>query len=354
MAKMKTMDIYLQRGLSLVELMVGMVLGLFLALGIAQISLSNNSSFRTQEGMAKIQEGGRYAMNRIGSAVRLAGFFGCSGVHSNLTVPADVLAVSPPSGLSTITTKTPIAGENDVSALTTIGGKTLVPGSDTITLRGSGMVGVSYIGDDQPLAEDIPLTSANYTIVEGNLVMIGDCQAINIVRATKDTTSSLVKHALTSDGSAFNTSDSLTKQFGSDAIVAKPFINTFFVADSGRTNHEGDSVMSLYVLTMYDDVYELVEGVSDLQVTYGVDTNPGSDDGALSSNRYMNAKQVSDANMWDSVVSARVSLLVDSVDAAVNKSSEYTFLGSTYTPSSTDRRLKKEFTGLFTMRNRAL
>ncbi len=347
---MNNQGMYRQQGFSLVELMVGMVLGLFLAMGVAQVFVSNNSTFRTQEGLAKIQEGGRFAMQRISSAVRLAGFFGCAGPSDKeLTADVYVLASDPPGGLTSIATGTPITGQNNVLTGTTISGRTLVTGSDTITLRGSGMAGVSYTGTETDPAGDITINTATYPIVEGDYVLISDCSTINMVRASKDTTQSLVKHAMTSDGNDYNTQDRLTKYFGADAIVTNPFINTFFVADSGRTNYQGNSVTSLYMQDMSGAVHELVEGVSQLQVMYGVDT-----DEDYQSDRYMDASQITTANNWGDVVSVRISLLVDSVDDALQERAAYTFMGTSYTPSTGDRRLRKEFTGFYTLRNRAL
>ncbi len=347
---MNNQGMYGQQGFSLVELMVGMIIGLFLAMGVAQVFISNNSTFRSQEGLSRVQEGGRFAMQRISSAVRLAGFFGCSGPSDKeLTADAYVLASSPPSGLATITTDTPVTGQDNVAASTSISGKTLVTGSDTITLRGSGMAGVSYTGTDASPAADITINTATYPIVEGDYVLISDCSTINMVRATEDTTQSLVKHAMTSGGDDYNTQDSLTKLFGADAIVTNPFINTFFVADSGRTNYQGNSVTSLYMQDMSGAVHELVEGVSQLQVMYGVDT-----DEDYQSDRYMDASQITTAKNWGDVVSVRVSLLVDSVDDALQEPTDYVFMETSYTPGTGDKRLRKEFTGFYTLRNRAL
>ena len=330
-----------QQGLSLVELLVGMVLGLFLVLGVGEIFLANKTTFRSQEGMARIQEGGRFAMQRISEAVRSAGFFGCAGLSS---VIPKVIASTPPAGLSSITTDTPIVGAEDVSAGTTIGSKSLVTGSDTITLRGTGVGGVSYTGDDVAPSQDIPVSATYSTFVEGDYVLVTDCSKADLFRATKDTAPTLVKHALTSDGTTYNISAELSQQYGKDTIVVKPYINTFFVADSGRDNYQGDDVMSLYQRGLNGSVQELVEGVSDLQVLYGVSTDADDEPEG-----YLNASQISAAN-WSGVVSVRISLLVDSIDAALNKPATYTFLGASVTPA--DKRLRKEFTGLFVLRNR--
>lgn len=68
-----------QQGLSLIELMVAMVLGLLVTAGIITIFLSTSSSNRAQAEMAVLQENGRFAINRIASDVALANALYCSG-----------------------------------------------------------------------------------------------------------------------------------------------------------------------------------------------------------------------------------------------------------------------------------
>lgn len=342
---MKRRAFYWQQGLSLVELMVGMVLGLFLVLGIGQVFVSNNNTFRTQEGMAKIQEGGRFAMQRISAAIRSAGFFGCSGVDE--VNKFYVVADNPPDGLKSVTSDTPIIGEDDVSSGTTIDGKSLVVGSDTVTLRGSGMSGIAYTGVDLNPTQDIPIANGNISFLEADYVLISDCKVGTLFRVSK-VNSGVIEHKAACDsGGTCNTSASLGKLYGGDATITHLYAHTFFVADSGRTNHQGDPVMSLYIQNHTGSTFELVEGVSQLQVLYGVDKN-----GDLQAEAYMDASEITAADNWDGVVSVQFSLLLDSVDDAVNTPTAYTFQGTSYTP--TDRRLRKEFTALFTLRNRAL
>ncbi len=337
---MKKLAIFRQHGFSLVELMVGMILGLFLVLGIGQVFVSNNNTFRTQEGMAKIQEGGRFAMQHISSAIRSAGFFGCAGLNSKIKYY--VIADPAPDGLDAINLTTPVSGQNNVAS-GDIGGKTLVVNSDTITLRGSGGSGMDYTGIEVAPGEDVPIANGNVTFKEEDYVLVTDCSVADLFRATSASLTS-IKHDTTCDtsGDTCNKRATLSKLYGADAIVVQPYSKTFFVADSGRTNAQGNAVMSLYLKGTSGTVAELVEGVSMMQVLYGVDTN----------NDHVAERYMDTPTSWQDVVSVRVSLLMDSVDDAANAPVDYTFLGASYSSPVTDRRMKKEFTGLFTLRNR--
>ena len=63
-----------QRGLSLVELMIGLTLGLILLLGIIQVFISSKQTFATNDAMAKLQENGRFALEFITQSARQAGY----------------------------------------------------------------------------------------------------------------------------------------------------------------------------------------------------------------------------------------------------------------------------------------
>ncbi len=65
-----------QRGVSLIELMVAVVVGLLLLGGLIQVYLSNKQSYNAQEQLARMQESGRFAMDMITLDLRRAGYWG--------------------------------------------------------------------------------------------------------------------------------------------------------------------------------------------------------------------------------------------------------------------------------------
>lgn len=63
-----------QRGFSLVELMVAVVLGLLLTIVVSTIFLGGKQTFKTQDDLSRVQENGRFALDLLGRTVRLAGY----------------------------------------------------------------------------------------------------------------------------------------------------------------------------------------------------------------------------------------------------------------------------------------
>lgn len=64
-----------QRGVSLIELMVSLVIGLIILLGITQIFTANRQTYTIQESVGRLQENGQYAINFIARHLRHAGYY---------------------------------------------------------------------------------------------------------------------------------------------------------------------------------------------------------------------------------------------------------------------------------------
>jgi type IV pilus assembly protein PilW len=108
-----------QRGLTLVELMIALALGLLLVAGVGAVYLGSNQTYRTAQAGARIQETGRYALDVIGRSLRQAGF---------KSVPSNPAAAMPTfSG-------TPIRGVNSACP-------TASPVTDILTAQFDGVAG---------------------------------------------------------------------------------------------------------------------------------------------------------------------------------------------------------------------
>jgi len=62
-----------QAGLTLVEIMIALTLGLIVLLAVGSIYLGSRQTYRVQEDNARLQEAGRYALEVIGRSIRQAG-----------------------------------------------------------------------------------------------------------------------------------------------------------------------------------------------------------------------------------------------------------------------------------------
>ena len=62
-----------QKGLTLVELMIAITLGLIVLLAIGSIYINSRQTYRVQEDNARLQEAGKYALEVLGRSIRQAG-----------------------------------------------------------------------------------------------------------------------------------------------------------------------------------------------------------------------------------------------------------------------------------------
>lgn len=84
-----------QKGLTLIELMISMTLGLMLVAVTAGVLLSSNRNFMQDDSYSRMQENGRFALRHLTHELTMANYWGgminpgTSGISNNLTVTTD-------------------------------------------------------------------------------------------------------------------------------------------------------------------------------------------------------------------------------------------------------------------------
>lgn len=151
-----------QRGMTLVELMIAMVVGLLLLAGVIQIFLSGKQSYRTQEGLSRLQENGRFAMDVFALNLRHAGFKPNALSRDDLEFSIDTNAVSPTNASFGISGQTVAGTDNNGSATDLI-----LNGSDTLTFRfrGTGSAVQAPLADclgESPATADTMIVNTLY------------------------------------------------------------------------------------------------------------------------------------------------------------------------------------------------
>ncbi|ACL74295.1 conserved hypothetical protein [Thioalkalivibrio sulfidiphilus HL-EbGr7] len=323
-----------QKGLSLVELMVAMVIALILTAGVISIFVGSQTAYRFNDAMSRVQENGRYAINVLSHDVRMAGYAGCARPGA---VPISNIA-NPPT-LGDFDPALLVEGMDDVSAGTTIGTRQVVAGTDVLILRG-GSDAVGQLNAQKVENANAQLVANAGGWVAGDVLMVTDCTAVDIFRATN--VSSGASGTTIAHASSMNTQNFLSKVYFQGAEVMAYRERSYFVA----FRDANAPVPSLYRRVGQANSEELVEGVEDLQILYGVDTS-----GDQQVDTYMNAGQVAAANRWPDVLSVRLSmLLVSPENNVIDAPQQITFNGVTFTPA--DRRLRQIATTTIGLRNR--
>ncbi len=328
-----------QQGLTLVEIMISMLLGIMLIGGVGKIYINSQESFRLQEALSRIQENGRFAIDYLSKQIRMAGFQGCPNLGS---VVPNIIANNPPSGFDLSSS---LRGYDYTGAA--IPGYTLpndvIANTDILTVQRAGGcgAGVTHAMDNENANVKVLITNT-CDFQSNDVLFITDCRNADIFRAsTVSNDAGNANWENIAHANNVNTTNRLSKEYDEDAEVFKFNGMEFYI----RNNPAG--FPSLYHGLFEGAVEELVEGVENMQITYGVEIA-----GAASSNySYMTADAVTTAGFWEGVRSVRVSLLLQSVeDNLTPTSTAYDYNGATVTPG--DRRLRRVFTTTVFIRNR--
>lgn len=325
-----------QQGLSVVEVMVAMLLSLILIGGVIQVFATNRVVARTQSESARVQENGRIALDILTDEIRMAGFQGCTNLDQ--VVPNSIVS---PAGSVNFTSDNAIngyeySGGSWTPALTTPPAN-VVDGTDLVEIRAASCT--AYLTGQMSTDNANIQIGVNNTcdFQAGDIVVISDCQSADIFKATSVSEGGAI--TTIAHANSTNTTNRLTRPYGTDATVSKYEVVQFYV----RENAYG--IPALYEARGVDGstVTELVEGVEDMQATYGEDTN---NDGTADA--YQEAANVAN---WSNVVSARLTLLLQSAEDEVTSTKQtYTFNGTTTT--ATDNRLRQEMGSTVLLRNR--
>jgi type IV pilus assembly protein PilW len=303
-----------------------------------------------QENLSRLQENGRFAMDFITRDNRMIGYQGCG---SRSIIPNVIVAPQNPNPNpapvtlpGTPRTSTPLIGSDNVVnnwSSSACGGTNCVAGTDALTYH-FGASCAYLTGNLTSVNANIQIPAPNSCNINMyDVVMVSDCSSTDIFIATSASSGSgtqTIAHANNQ-----NNGVNLSKAYGSNAEVLAYRSYSFFI----RNNAAGEPALwrlDNAIPTSTTNPLELVEGVENMQILYGADTDATPDG---TPNYYVPAGTAG-LNM-NQVVSIRISVLVRSMDNGLAAQPvAYTYNGATVTP--TDRRIRRVFTSTIALRNR--
>ncbi len=340
-------------GFTLIELMVALVIGAILTAGLLEIFIGGKKTYQVQQALSRIQENGRFALEFLNRDIRMAGAMGCLKVAWN---PAGNLPMNLTNTLDS--TALPynflvaIEGFDGASALppylTSQLGTQPTTGTDIIVVRSIVGAPARVVANND--AEAV-FTEVSQNFDSGDLLALSDCAKARVFQAGDIATHEGIRtitHPASGVpgndpaiwGGAGETGDF---RFGADAEVYRVQTRLYYI----RPNP--NQVPALYQKADANVPRELIEGVQDMQILYGVAESPGV------VSQYLKADQVTAAAAWPRVVSVRVNLLLQSANNRLADAPQpYAFNGVTVTPSGDDLRLRRIFATTVAIRNRVL
>ena len=374
---MKTIARKRATGLTLIELMIALVIGLILLLGVMQIFAASRSAYQLSEGLARTQENGRFAMDYLQRDIRMAGHFGCindqarllttNALNSHMGVADNALnfAVSIRGYEATGSAPNNTVNLSSLPASTWspalpafLSGLSPAPraGSDIVVLRDMASEGVPVIA---VAAGQVNVASAKWDVLTSTgvasptLFGIADCTYADVFQGT---TVNAGTGVITAAVSGLNT-------------TVPDFAGRYTASPSGQSMLYRAESLAYYVATgaggepsLYRTRFtsatggvteELVEGIESLQLIYGQDASSVT---ALSGNMtvYNTAQTLAAVeNNWRRVGQVQVGILARSPNAAsaATATNALRAQGTTYTVPA-DSRFRTTYESTIALRNR--
>ena len=332
-----------QQGFSLVELMVALAIGLVAVGAVSAVLVSSSSIYRVSDNRARIQENARFAVRALEQDVRQAGFMGCF----NLSMfPTRFENLAQNKGDFEKDYQTWIGGyEAGASAWTPaldakVGGaaRTPIAGNDVLVVR-------LPAGQSVAMSDDMPSTSVPIPVAsvegfkKGMLAIISDCSYANLFVVGTMAADKKLVHARDE-----NTSPKLTRVFSpADGAMVTPVTTVSYFLAAASDGVAGNR--ALFRQNGLAAPEEIADGVENLQIEYGIDTDAVADG---VTNQFVSADKIGAAQ----VTALKVSLLVRSpADNLALSRQVFNFNGAVGV-SGADRRLYTPFSTTITLRNR--
>lgn len=309
-----------QTGYTLIELLVGSFIGLFLVAGMGQMYLSGKQTYNVSQSIGRAQEDLRFAYHFLSRDIRETSFPGCLRTVRNMTPAAgrnnlndldikiagwDHDDTSPGDDPVVLNTEYSVStARGDWNGLSVNGSTDLpnfidsVPNSDVVMVRSiAPLDGAILSGSGDLAATPTVLALSSVDIAASDVLVVGNCRVADQFVVASPT-----------NGSVTATANTFRGDWGPGSRAYK-ITNTYYYIGL----RDGAETPSLYRINTTPNgpvspAQELVEGVESMQVLYGVDTD---DVRPRSPNRYVSARDVVTAETdWENVVTTRVGLIL--------------------------------------------
>lgn len=382
-----------QTGVSLIELMIGLVIAGLIALGLVQIFGASSATSQMTEGLSRVQENGRFATQFLQRQLRMVGFMGCGADTGRFVQNSFVNHLTQFDG--TVPGGDKYRFQRPIEAFTAgVGAKPaelaaelIEDGTDVLILRvlseeSTPVVSISKASNTLTLLIGDP--SAAFLPEPGKKVLFGlqNCRSADIFAGSLSGTTPGSTVGVDGKTSPNVYADPSVDNCGTapcpwDFRISNAFLNAKPLVGASNLNaevHRAEyyalfikknpaGIKSLYLMRFnrkaatLDPAEEFIEGVENMQLLFGFDTSATSD-GAI--DEYKTAAEVvagagtkeAEDERWRHVLSVRVGLLIRSPGRAGAKDHTYKILDTEYTPADNDGAIREVYETTIALRNR--
>lgn len=304
-----------QRGVSLIELLVAVTLGLIIVAGLVQVLIANRKAYQIQQGNNFLQQNLRFASDRLGWSIRMADFWG--GIKAQ-----DVQGLlGTGSGASGCDATWVVAGKPGATGGGLFGydGKSTFPVSGCVAksdyVAGSDVLVVRYVDTDAcDVADSATEVVTNTCSPSSHYLVTNVGQQASLFKGTTITSLS-----------------GTTRRYVYPYRVEMYYLQPCSNRGNGCTASSDDgmpqpTLMRMRLTENQGMVREpLVDGIEQLQFEYGVaNIDPANADSANQVAQYKSASAMS-ATDWQHVLSVRINMVARSRERDIALSHAGTF-----------------------------
>jgi type IV pilus assembly protein PilW len=369
-------------GFSLVELMVALVLGGMVVVAVINIFLGSRMTYMANEGFARAQETGRFALEDIKRDLREVGTNGfcgarltirnhlnnCAGLYNATFDPTrpinglEFTGTGPSGGSFTIPDELAVeTGQygrwtsSNLSELPAALQGRVVGNSDIVFFRTMQPVpGLTAEGTNLKNAVAINLNGGHN--LNNSIVLVTDCASAADLFQNRSGGNAFVRSAAGPSCGANGPGNvppglrSWSRSYDESMQVYRVQTTAYYVGINPQTSEPG-----LYRMVLGEGApryIEVADGIENMQVLYGFSLPSAHGGDGQSVNHWLTASQVPD---WGLVIAARISVLARSPEIAGQDRQAETFdmAGVTVTTPG-DGRIRREFSTTVALRNRVL
>lgn len=325
-----------QQGLTLIELMIALLLGMMLIGGVISVVVANGQAYRTNEGLSQVQESARTAFELLSRDIREAGATGC-GNNDRIANTVNN------GGAWWQGAWTGVRGFDGAVASPAVpfgsGIGQRVAGTDAIQIQGIAGTGLT-IEWHNPTSATFKINSPTTTFGNGDILLVCDFNHAAVFQVTNYTSSNVTVVHNTGTGAPGNCSKGLgfptdcssvngnEYKFGENSQIASVAAVVWYIGNNGRAGEGGRSLYRRRLASGATVVTEeIVPGVSDMQLAF----RPNNSSPTM----------VTSPTNWDNVTAVEVTLTTISADPRI-----------TTAPNVNEGRLQRSFTTIVGLRNR--
>lgn len=300
---MRAYEVRRQKGFSLIELMIAMILGLFIVGGVIAVFVGSTHSFSSNEALSRVQENGRFALEMIAQDLRNVGYKGACY--------EDVVSVldtgDPDYEDEAFDLNDPIVGWVD-------DGTEFFAGNLNNYENNTDIILIKHAAEsaDALLTADVDQGDVNFSL-NGNvsdeqIVVFSNGLGCNVFQ---NTTSAAGAAARGTAGANINNlssaSNPFTQLFDQDDTEINLLSSHLYYIGQGTAASTALRRIKYSRGRPFDAVMheELIEGITNMNIRYGLASGAGN---ALDYSS--TAADITAANDWDDVLAVRVTLIV--------------------------------------------